>query len=423
VSSSDPLINRTLAGRYRLERLIGQGGMGRVYQALHLTMGKRVALKLLAPELADDPENVDRFEREAAASARLRHPNTIQIFDYGRAEDGQLYLAMELLSGRDLAECIAQEGALSPARAVHIFTQILKSLKEAHANGIIHRDLKPENIFLTDIPGEFDFVKVLDFGIAKFTHSDRIKQTLTVRGFVCGTPMYVAPEQALGMPVTAATDLYSAGVILYEMLTGEPPFTGDDPVTLAMKQIHAPPPKLPDAIRAALPDALEELLYKLLDKAPGRRPKESGEILRKLATLDDLSLDSPGIKATRRALSDTLRAETDPAAARTPDATPHVPAGPQESRPESNPDIVDPRTLQPTLPSQRLRHEEPVPESPRSGLGDFLTVLVVLALIVLATLLWLRPGCTDLSERQPAGSSERSEAPASLPTPLAGVHG
>ncbi len=305
MSDEEKLIGKVFAGRYRVEKLIGRGGMGRVYRATHLTMEKRVALKVLAPEVAEDPDNVDRFEREAAASAKLNHPNTIHIFDYGTSDDGQLYLAMEHLSGRNLAQCIADEGALSPATTVHIVTQTLKSLKEAHAHGIIHRDLKPENVFLANIMGEPDYVKVLDFGIAKFLDSERIKETLTKRGFVCGTPLYVAPEQAMGYPVSPATDIYSVGIMLYEMLAGRPPFEGDDPLTMVMMQVHQPPPPLPPPVAELVPDSLEDLIVRMLDKAPGRRPVSADEVLRHFATMGGLPDRKPEIERLDRDAPDT----------------------------------------------------------------------------------------------------------------------
>ncbi|MFH1532571.1 MAG: serine/threonine-protein kinase [Pseudomonadota bacterium] len=287
------LIGQVFAGRYRIDELIGRGGMGHVFRALHTTMNKVVALKVLSSQMAVDPENVQRFEREAAAASELRHPNTIHMFDFGTSDQGELYLAMEFLNGRTLAKCLAEDGPFSPARACRVFRQLMESLEEAHSRGIIHRDLKPENVFITDIHRSEDFVKVLDFGIAKFKRTDQIKQTLTRTGFVCGTPQYLAPEQGLGTNVSPATDLYSAGVVLYELLTGTPPFTGDDPVSLVMKHIHEAPPPLAQEVRGNLPDDLANLLRQLLEKDPSRRPVSAAEVVERLDALGELSEVAP----------------------------------------------------------------------------------------------------------------------------------
>jgi len=287
------LIGRVFAGRYRVEELIGRGGMGHVFRAVHTTMNKVVALKIMSSEMAVNPENVQRFEREAAAASELRHPNTIHMFDFGTSDRGELYLAMEFLEGRTLARCLTEDGPFSPARAGRIFRQLMESLEEAHAKGIIHRDLKPENVFITETHRVEDFVKVLDFGIAKFKRTDQIKQTLTRTGFVCGTPQYLAPEQGLGTPVSHETDLYSAGVVLYEMLSGTAPFTGDDPVSMVMKHIHEAPPSLPPEVRANLPDPLADLLRRLLEKDPRRRPSSAARVIAQLDALGELSVEAP----------------------------------------------------------------------------------------------------------------------------------
>jgi serine/threonine protein kinase len=293
VPDTGRLIGQVFAGRYRLEELVGRGGMGHVFRATHLTMNKVVALKVLSSEMAVDPENVARFEREAAAASELRHPNTIHMFDFGTSDRGELFLGMEFLEGRTLAKCLEEDGPFSPARACRVFRQLMESLEEAHSKDIIHRDLKPENVFLTDYHRSGDFVKVLDFGIAKFRRTDQIKQTLTRTGFVCGTPQYLAPEQGLGTAVSPATDLYSAGVVLFELLTGMPPFTGDDPVSLVMKHIHEAPPRIPAEVRVNLPDGLSALLRELLEKDPRRRPRSATQVVERLDALDVLSEEAP----------------------------------------------------------------------------------------------------------------------------------
>jgi len=407
---SDSLVGKVFAGRYRVDELIGQGGMGRVYRAVHLTMDKPVALKVLVPELAADPDSADRFEREAAASAKLRHPNTIQIFDYGTSEEGQLFLAMELLQGHTLGACIARDGPLSPSRAVHIAVQVLKSLKEAHAQGIIHRDLKPENIFLADYSGEPDFVKVLDFGIARFVESDRIKETLTRAGAMCGTPMYVAPEQGLGYRATSATDIYSLGIILHEMLVGIPPFMAEDAVTMIMMQVHMPPPPLPEEVRGTLPDGLEELLVRMLDKAPGRRPAGAADVLRALTALENLSslapvansTDHPGLRETEEGLSHGDPPQESAGASAPGEDSPPPPTDDQ-SREEVATLLVE-RDRPPPLPAAR---KMPV------ALVDLVTVLGIVAVVASGAVLWWLWEGSNRAERQqtqPVGA-ESAAAP------------
>ncbi len=384
MTETDPLIGRDFAGRYRVEALIGKGGMGHVYRAVHVPMDKRVALKVLAPELAGDPENADRFEREAAASATLKHPHTIQIFDYGADDEGRLYLAMELLEGFDLGQVLSVERAFAPARAVRIVSQVLKSLREAHAHGIVHRDLKPENVFLTEIHGEPDYVKVLDFGIAKFLNTDRIKQTLTQAGLFCGTPLYMAPEQGLGYAVTPATDIYSVGIMLWELLAGATPFTAEDPVAVVMMQIHRPVPPLPDPVRAAIPEALQELLAAMTDKAPSRRPADAGEVLRRLRSIDGLAEEPPSTPPTE----DEARPEPEPPPTVVARRRTRVP-------PEDGPSRGEPGATLPATPmaggggdlETRLDTAAPPPRS-RSRLLDLLTILLGLALVLAGVLVW-----------------------------------
>ena len=267
------LLGRMFDRRYRVNELIGSGGMGSVYRATHLEMNREVALKVLERGVADTDKQVQRFYQEARASSRLQHPNTIRVFDFGRADDGRLYLAMEYLRGETLTELLKRQKRLSVDRSCHIIRQVCKSLAEAHQVGIVHRDLKPDNIFITDIYGERDFVKVLDFGIAKSTENDG-QESLTQTGFICGTPRYLSPEQAMGKSIDARSDLYSVGVILFEMLSGHPPFAASTPIALVMKHIHEPPPRLPDGGKERA-QWMSSLVFGLMQKVPARRPPSS----------------------------------------------------------------------------------------------------------------------------------------------------
>ncbi|MEZ4265614.1 MAG: protein kinase [Myxococcota bacterium] len=296
--SAEALIGRVFDGRYRIERVLGRGGMGVVYVAEQLSMAKQVALKVLPRHLSEDPSQVQRFNHEALASSHLRHPHTIRVFDYGKSEDGHLYIAMELLQGEVLSRIIRRERGLPAERVVHIARQVVKSIGEAHQAGLVHRDLKPDNIFLCDFFGEKDYVKVLDFGIAKFTEGGGTDQAHTATGFIAGTPLYIAPEQALGEPVAPRSDLYALGAILFECLVGSPPFRADTPIAIVMKQIHeAPPPLRSVKADVQVPPELEALVFQLLRKRPSDRPATAEEVG---GVLDRISQGLAGQAAGRR---------------------------------------------------------------------------------------------------------------------------
>lgn len=283
MSDTNELIGRVFDSRYQITELIGRGGMGVVYKAIHIAMNQVVALKVLGKGLSGDDKNVQRFYQEVRASSRLKHPNSIKVFDFGRSEDGHLYLAMEFLEGHTLTQLLRQEKVLSVRRAINIAKQIAKSLGEAHSNGLVHRDLKPDNIFITRIFGEEDFVKVLDFGIAKFQEGTPEAENLTQAGLVCGTPLYISPEQALGRSLDGRSDLYSLGVILYEMVSGKPPFRADTPIALIMRHIHdEPPPMTEHNPGLIVPDGLRDVIFRLLHKDREKRYSTAQEVVHAL---------------------------------------------------------------------------------------------------------------------------------------------
>ncbi len=228
---TDTLINTLFDGRYRILRKLGTGGMANVYLAEDEDLGRRVAIKILNDRYASDENFNERFRREAKSAASLSHPNIVSIYDRGEAE-GRPYIAMEVIEGRSLKELILSSGSLPIPQAVEYAKQILGALRFAHRHGIIHRDIKPHNILI----GNEDRLKVTDFGIARAGPSQ-----MTEVGSIMGTAQYLSPEQARGAPVTAASDLYSVGVVLYELLTGKTPFNGETPIEIAMKHLNETP--------------------------------------------------------------------------------------------------------------------------------------------------------------------------------------
>ncbi|MEZ4474824.1 MAG: protein kinase [bacterium] len=296
-ASTDPWQGRMVAGRFRLLSKLGDGGMGEVYRAEQLPMGRHVALKILRHALSDDPRQVERFKREAQAASALTHPNTIIVHDFGQDTDGTLFLAMEYLAGQPLNAVMAREGPLPGERAARIMQQVCGSLDEAHRQGMVHRDLKPENIFLVERAGNPDFVKVLDFGIAKVTESGGQKlATITQAGAIFGTPQYMAPEQIRGDHVDARADIYALGVLLYELISGHLPFAAGSVVEMLTKHLTAPPAPIARTGSDSDPGLarLEAVALRALSKDPEHRQQTAREFLEDLmAAFPQLSLSAP----------------------------------------------------------------------------------------------------------------------------------
>jgi serine/threonine-protein kinase len=316
-AAPDPLLGVVLDDKYRLDERLGEGGMGAVYRATHLLIERPVAVKVLSQRLVTDESARERFRREARAAGRLQHTNAVAVTDFGETRDGLVYLVMELLEGRPLREVLAREAPLDPARAVSLMMQISAAVEAAHEAGIIHRDLKPGNIFLVQRPDSPYIVKVLDFGIAKLAASGEaggelnLVDTLTGTGVMIGTPRYMSPEQCDGAQLTPASDVYSLGVILYEMLTGQTPFTGATPLSLALKH-SSESPRPPRELVAAIPPALEAVVLHALEKKPEGRASDAGEFRRELfAVAERLGLEhsagfsAPTIETLRDAGTET----------------------------------------------------------------------------------------------------------------------
>jgi len=269
-------------GQYRLKQRIGQGGMGEVFLAEHHLMKRPCAVKIIRPGRAADTKTLARFEREVRAAARLTHLNTIEIFDYGRAEDGTFFYAMEYLPGLSLQEIVERQGPLQPARAVHLMRQVCQALVEAHAKGLIHRDIKPSNIIAAERGGVRDIAKLLDFGLATSVEEQEDLR-LTQEGVIAGSPYYLAPERILdsGEP-DARGDIYSLGGVMYFLLTGEPPYTADKPikVMIAHAKEELRPPRM---INSEIPSDLERVVVRCLAKEPADRFPSVAELERALA--------------------------------------------------------------------------------------------------------------------------------------------
>ena len=276
VDDNDPLIGGTIDGRFRVDYTLGVGGMGTVYGGVQLSVNRDVAIKVLRTELSNREVALERFFREAKTISKLTHPNIVKLIDFGQDhERGVLYLVMELVRGQNLADLITR-GRLRTALALDVVYQVCGALTEPHADNVVHRDLKPDNLLLVPVSDGSMQVKVLDFGIARFMESNT---QLTGTGMICGTPAYMAPEQAQNEELDARTDLYALGVILYEMLSGWPPFSGTSSLQVMLKHIQEQPPQLRELLPpATIPEQIERLVGSMLAKERNRRPISAREV-------------------------------------------------------------------------------------------------------------------------------------------------
>jgi hypothetical protein len=271
-------------GSYRLVSLIGKGGMGEVWRAEHRMLARPAAIKIIRPDGAGGREAIARFRREAEATATLRSPHTVQLYDFGLTDDGCFFSVMELLDGFALDDMVERWGPMASARTVHVLLGVCRSLREAHRLGLVHRDIKPGNIFLCRSGTEVDHVKVLDFGLVK--EMTRADASVTQTGFITGTPGFMAPEMALGKKeIDGRTDLYSLGCVGYFLLTGATVFDGKTPMEIIMDHARTPPPRPSEKSGISIPEGLEDLLMDCLAKEPKDRPESAREVERRLWAL------------------------------------------------------------------------------------------------------------------------------------------
>jgi serine/threonine-protein kinase len=290
------LTGQRIADRYDVIGLLGEGGMGQVYEARHVELDKKVAIKFLFMELAEDEELLERFRREARITAGLGHANIVDVMDFGVTEEGLPWLVMEHLTGESLQEIMEREGRLEVPAARKIMIQILTGLAEAHSQGIIHRDLKPDNVYLDEVKGQGTVVKLLDFGISKIAgHDEKENLQLTKTGVVMGTPNYMSPEQVMGnVELDARADLYACGTILFEMLTGRRPFEGETHNEVVVRIMGDPIPDMA-TLRSGLPPALVDIVLKALSRDREERYSTAEEFLEALETFDP---DQPSVSLT-----------------------------------------------------------------------------------------------------------------------------
>ena len=288
---------RLIAEKYRLDRLIGRGGIGAVYEALQVGLDRAVAVKLLREDYLEDAQALERFRREGRAVARIRHPNVADIYDSGILPSGEAYIVMELVSGETLRGLLDRSGALPIAQAARIGRQLAEGIEAAHRSGVIHRDLKPSNVILTSDHNGAPQAKILDFSIAKLDDaSGTASEALTTAGAFLGTPHYMSPEQCEGNPLDARSDLYALGVLLYEMLGGRPPFEGRNPAAVALRQVKESPAPL-QRIRADVPEGLAWLVMQALHKKPSFRPESAAEMARRLTPFEADEVVAPAAPA------------------------------------------------------------------------------------------------------------------------------
>ena len=358
------LVGRDIAGRYRVVSKLGEGGMGAVYRGEQISLKRAVAIKVLRPELSANPGLVRRFNAEAELAAKLSHPNTVNIYDFGQDGTGALFIAMEFLEGRSLRQVVTTEGPLPPARALAIGRQIAASLSDAHGHGIVHRDLKPDNVMLTERGKERDVVRVLDFGIAKLRDDNRqTVNAMTQAGDLVGTPQYMAPEQIRGDAVDGRTDVYALGAMLYEMVTGRLPFEGPTVMAVLSKHLtESPPPPTARRPELGLPPALDSLIMAALAKEPAQRPASMDQFAEQMAQLaPHVGGSIAGFGSPSGGMSAQVPAMAGFASSAGPPGPPPVGPAPSMASPPTPPPMGPPPGVPRSYPPGQLTAQPPMP--------------------------------------------------------------
>ena len=390
---ADAYIGRDVAGQFRILEKIGSGGMGAVYKAEQPEMRRFVAVKILHPRYLARADLVSRFRREARAMSHLSHPHTARVFLYGQLEDGACYFVMEYLAGRNLAQTVRAEGPMEVERAINVMVPVCGALEEAHTQGIVHRDLKPENIFLTTQGGIADYPKVLDFGLAKVTEREMRPGSLilTQEGMVFGTPEFMSPEQARGEKLDGRSDIYSLGIIMYELLTGKLPFDASQPMEFIQKHIKEQPiPLSRRAPNRVWPNGMWEVLDKALAKKPADRFQTANELaqaLRNVQANAGHSSSSPPFPQSTSGVSSLQQQMQHPVS---PQPLKQQPAQQQSAQqpqpaPQVQPQPAPPVQQPAPAPPNYAMRPEPAPVVP--GMGTPAVAWVVLGLGALLALL------------------------------------
>ncbi len=425
-ATPDARIGRVLAGRYRVERELAKGGMGRVFLATQLPLERPVAVKVLNPEFQKtDPQFVKRFCLEASISARLSHPNVITIHDYGETESGDLFMAMEFLDGQPLSRLIAREAPLAADRVLHVAIQVCRALREAHSKGVIHRDLKPGNVMVVTSGDDPDFVKVLDFGLVKlFQKDDHVglgpleveglgeAEDLTRAGTLLGSPRYMSPEQIRGDTLDPRTDIYSLGIILYQMVTGRAPFSGKTSVDVIYKHMNH---KVPPLEGSDCPPALEDIVLRCLAKDREDRYASMGDLLLALKDAQRIitghSSGTDSIPVSQRAVTGWHAVPREPIVAESSDSR----SGPRESTEAA---FRDPALHEDLTPSGELRRAPRPPPSGRLPLVLASSGFVV-AIVALIVVMRSPPPERTTPAASPAAPTAPVAAPSPPPAPVA----
>ncbi|MDT7689411.1 MAG: eukaryotic-like serine/threonine-protein kinase [Acidobacteriota bacterium] len=408
----DRLLGQVLAGKYRIEEKIDEGGMGCVYRATHVLMEKTVAVKVLHPALAADDKIVARFTREAKAASRISHPHAINVTDFGESDNGVVYLVMEYLKGRTLKEVVRSGGPMPLARVVEIVHQVSGALEAAHVEGVVHRDLKSDNIMLEEAAGGGDWAKVLDFGIAKIQQTAQsIHETdpgLTAPNLIIGTPQYMSPEQcSQASDIDARSDVYSFGVIIYELLAGHVPFTADSPTGVMMKHIQEPAPSILDE-RKDLPASIGRVIARALAKRPEERFQSAGELYEALSVA--ATEEAPAIGAVAPAL-DTGRIVIP--------TSPNEPARTTVSRDDDDATVVSSNYGRPAT-DELPPPIAPLPEPSFNPWRIAVPAIAVIAIVFAAFFVYQRRGVSSEQQPQPSLQTDPNGQPVQSITPPTG---